>query len=92
MIKQSFGRRLRALREARSLTREKLAEGISTTSTSIYNIEHGLQWVKPAMLGKLSLYFKVSPAVFFTDDVVKIQPTPEEALAIIAEALEAKKS
>lgn len=90
MINKSFGKRLRKLREDRGLTREKLAEGISVTSTSIYNIENGDQWVSPGTLEKLSAFLNVSPAVFFTDDVVKVEPTPQEALVVISEALNSK--
>ena len=57
-INQSFGRRLRKMREAHNLTREKLGEELGISSTSVYSIERGSQWVSPKTLDAISTFFK----------------------------------
>lgn len=86
-IGQSFGRRLRRLREERDLSRDKMGDRIGLSSTSIVAIEKGDQWASAETLEKISVFFKVPPAYFFTDEIVRILPTPEEAWEIVGKAL-----
>lgn len=89
-LKQSFGRRFRALRESRGHSREFLAQNVKLEPTSIFRVEKGEQWIAPEKLDAAAKFYGVSPAVFFTDDIVKIEPTPEEALDVLSKALFAK--
>lgn len=89
-LKQSFGRRFRALRESRGHTREFLAQNVKLEPTSIFRVEKGEQWIAPEKLEATAKFYGVSPAAFFTDDVVKIEPTPQEALEVLAKAISAK--
>ncbi len=91
-IKKSFGRRLRSLREARGFSRELVAQNADFDPTSLYRVETGKQWIAPETLGRLADFFSVSPAVFFSDDIPVIKPTPREAWQIVGEFIEAELS
>lgn len=86
-LKKSVGRRLRLLRAKRRLTREIVAGYAGIDPTNLYRIEKGQQWVGPEVLANLAIGFNVSPAVFFTDDIVVISPTPQEALEVLSNAV-----
>lgn len=87
-LSQSFGRRLRAIRDERGLSRQKLGELIGLSSTSIAAIEGGSQWPSAENIERICAFFKVPVAALFTDEAVKIQPTIEESLAQISAFIE----
>jgi transcriptional regulator with XRE-family HTH domain len=87
-LKISFGRRLQAIRESKGISREFIAQNADYDATSLYRVEKGLQWIAPDTLQSVAKILDVSPAVFFTDDVVKIEPTVKEALEIITRHIE----
>lgn len=89
-LSQSLGRRLRKLRDDRDLSRETVCTITGLSVTSLVDIEKGKQWPSAETLDRLARYFNVNPAVFFTDDIVRIEPTPAEALEIVARALQEK--
>lgn len=91
-LKEGFGRRVRNLRESRGHTREYLSQYVELDPQSIYRIEKGLQWIAPEKLEQLVRFYAISPAALFTDDVVKIHPTPREALEILARYLDQAES
>lgn len=87
-IKKKVGRRIRDLRlRAGIKSADGLAERMEVSATSIYELERGENWVSPEMLQKLSAFFHVGPEVFFSEKAGIIEPTPEEALAVLAKAI-----
>lgn len=90
-IKKSFGRRLRALRESRGYSRDTVAQNAKIDPTSLYRVENGQQWIAPETLERISNFFGVSPAVFFTDTIVRIDPTPDDALKVLETLVKASK-
>lgn len=87
-LRESFGRRLRTLRESRGHSREFLAQNAKIDPTSVYRVETAKQWIAPETLQAISEFYKVSPAIFFTDEIVKIEPTPLEAAHLLVKTLE----
>lgn len=61
LSKAEIGGRIRALREARDLTQEKLARAIGTHAPNVSMIERGLRGVSLQQVVKLSKALKVSP-------------------------------
>lgn len=87
-IGKSLGRRLRKFREERGFSREKFSGLTSLSSTSIANIEGGIQWVGPEVLVTICEALAIEPAALFTDDVIRIEPTAAEAWEIVGKALQ----
>jgi transcriptional regulator with XRE-family HTH domain len=69
-----FGKRLRALRKAANLSREKLAEQTGITSSYLGEIERGEKWPKLQILSALANALDVSPARFFEFDPHSADP------------------
>ena len=67
----------------------EVARAIGVKNTAFYDLEKGENFFSPEMLLKLSNHYSVSPAAFFTDDVVKVIPTPAQAWEIVGKALQA---
>ena len=65
-IRNTFGYIVREMREAKGITREKLAEFFELQPQTISSIETGKNFVSSEVLAKLSNFFEVSPAYFFT--------------------------
>jgi XRE family transcriptional regulator, regulator of sulfur utilization len=63
-----FGRRIRAIRKAANLSREKLAERTDITSNYLGEIERGEKWPSLQILSALATALDVSPAKFFELD------------------------
>ncbi len=63
-----FGKRLRAIRKASNLSREKLAEQTAITSNYLGEIERGEKWPSLQVLSALARAMDVSPARFFEFD------------------------
>jgi transcriptional regulator with XRE-family HTH domain len=74
-LKQSFGRRVRALREAHSHSREYLSQYVDLDPQSLYRVEKGDQFIAPEKLDKLAKFYNVSPARFFQDEPVSADLT-----------------
>lgn len=69
----TLGRRLRRLREARSLTQTALAQAAGTTQAAVANVEHG--YAKPS----LSLADRLAAALDVTlDELVRGAGTDDE--------------
>ena len=60
-----FGQKLRALRKAADLSREKLAEQTGITSNYLGEIERGEKWPSLQVLSSLAKAMDMSPARFF---------------------------
>lgn len=88
-FRESFGRRLRAARERAGFTADSLASALKVHRNTVYQLERGDQWISSELLEKIGDIFNVSPATLFTDDVVKIEPSPQEALEVLRQAIEA---
>jgi transcriptional regulator with XRE-family HTH domain len=69
-----FGKRLRALRKAANLSREKLAEQTDITSNYLGEIERGEKWPSLQILSALAKALDVSPARFFEFDPHSADP------------------
>jgi transcriptional regulator with XRE-family HTH domain len=69
-----FGKRLRALRKATSLSREKIAERTNITSNYLGEIERGEKWPSLQVLSALAKALDVSPARFFEFDPHSADP------------------
>jgi len=63
-----FGKRIRAIRKAANLSREKLAERTDITSNYLGEIERGEKWPSLQILSALAKALDVSPARFFEFD------------------------
>jgi transcriptional regulator with XRE-family HTH domain len=83
-LKQSFGRRVRALREKNGHSREFLSQYVELDPQSLYRLEKGDQWIAPEKLELLARFYAVPVAYFFTDDAVTIDPTPAEIVEKVA--------
>ncbi len=57
---QAFGRRLRDIRHARSLTTQDMADILATTPDRILGLEQGLYQLDTDMLVNLSDYFRIT--------------------------------
>ena len=64
-IKKKFGKRLREIRTAKSLTQEKMAEQIEIQPENYSRIENGLSFPKPENLVKISNVLGVEIAELF---------------------------
>jgi len=69
-----FGKRLRALRKATSLSRERVAERTNITSNYLGEIERGEKWPSLQVLSALAKALDVSPARFFEFDPHSTDP------------------
>lgn len=88
-LKKSVGIRAQAIRERLGFkNRELFAEVLDVHSNTVGQLERGTTWLSPEMVLLYRNKLGVDPAEFLSDKPVVIQPTPKEALAIIAKALE----
>ncbi len=69
-IKKKFGKRLREIRTAKSLTQEKMAEQIEIQPENYSRIENGLSFPKPENLVKISNVLGVEIAELFQFDEI----------------------
>jgi transcriptional regulator with XRE-family HTH domain len=60
-----FGRKIRAIRKAAKLSREKLAERAGINSNYLGEIERAEKWPSLEIIGALAKALNVSAAVFF---------------------------
>jgi transcriptional regulator with XRE-family HTH domain len=60
-----FGSRIRALREAKNLSREVVAEKADINSNYLGELERGEKWPKIEMMERVAAALEVSPAAFF---------------------------
>lgn len=63
--RELFGKKLRAIREVRNLSREQLAENLGISANYIGEIERSEKWPTFEMLVQLAYGLRVSPAAFF---------------------------
>lgn len=61
----AFGKNVAALRKARSVTQQQLAEDISVSVVTIAYIETGKQWVRPKTLIAIAKSLGISTSDFF---------------------------
>lgn len=66
-IRQSFGERVRSLREHRGLSQEKLAEHAGVHRTYVSSVERGQRNLSLANIHALANALAVSPARFFEE-------------------------
>ncbi len=60
-----FGSRIRALREAKNLSREVVAERAGINPNYLGELERGEKWPKIEMMERVAAALEVSPAAFF---------------------------
>lgn len=72
------------------MTQEKLAESTGLTTTHIGHIETGRRWPSPDVLETIAKGLGVASSALFTGDIVRISPTPAEALEVLAQAIGTK--
>jgi transcriptional regulator with XRE-family HTH domain len=72
-IRQSFGARLRALRDAKGLSADGLAKLMGVHRNTVFGLERGERWIGADMLEKACSVLGVHPSELF--------PTPETALS-----------
>lgn len=85
--KQSFGRRLRAFRERAGVSAEDMGRRLGIHPNSVYRLERGDQWVGADVLERIGAELGLDLARLFTDE--KPQPTPQEALEVLAKVIAA---
>lgn len=69
-LKRSFGRRVQALREARGLTQEQLAERIERSVDTVSNIERGANGTRIEVAGRIAEVLGVAlPELFEFEEV-----------------------
>lgn len=90
-IREDFGERVRYWRKRRGLSGEKLAEAIGIAPNSLYSLERGEQWASSETVEKLgdALDVPVRDLFDFGATATAPAPTPEQALAVLAEAIRA---
>lgn len=87
-LKKATGSRAKKLREAAGFAKvPSAAKELGVHNPTLYDIEDGTNFVSPEMLIKLSTLYGVPIAAFFTDEVVRIEPTPMQAWEIVGDAL-----
>ncbi len=84
--RQSFGRRLRALRDRAGLSADDFAKRIQIHVNSLYRLERGDQWVGADVLERIGDELKLDLSRLFTDAATP-PPTLQEALAVLAREL-----
>jgi transcriptional regulator with XRE-family HTH domain len=57
---KAFGKNVAALRKARGVTQQQLAEDIGVSVVTVAYIETGKQWVRPKTLDRIAKSLKVS--------------------------------
>lgn len=88
-IEKMFGRQLRAARKARGFTQETLAEALSLSKTTIYNMEAGEQFVSGDVLRKLIPLLGEPPSFYFSDERPNIPPAaPTPAIEALLKTIE----
>jgi transcriptional regulator with XRE-family HTH domain len=70
-----FGRRIRAIREAASLSRELVAEKADINVNYLGEIERGEKWPSLEVIEQLAKALTVSPAAFFEFEAEEIDPS-----------------
>lgn len=78
-IQEAFGKKVKAYREARKLTREQLAEEMDVTPSAIYNIEAGMHFVSIVTLVKYCIAFNTTPSDLFS--LADEAPAKEDVLS-----------
>lgn len=84
-----FGSRIRSLREAADVSRERAAEAAEINANYLGEIERGEKWPSIEVIQRLANAFNVSPARFFELEGEERDP---HALRISIEALLRKKN
>lgn len=89
-LKIQIGKRARELRKRAGFSSaDSAAEAMEVSNTAVYELERGDNWVSPEMIVLMQKHYQVkNPAAFFSSDPIQISATKEEALEIIAKALE----
>lgn len=82
-----FGARVKALREARGLSRETIAQSTSIDAVSLFRIEKGDQWISPKALRELAKVLRVEVPAFFQTGEVMPSPSSAEPLKRLLFAL-----
>jgi transcriptional regulator with XRE-family HTH domain len=72
--RELFGKKLRAIRESKGLSREQLAEKLGISANYIGEIERSEKWPTFEMLGQLAAGLQVSLAAFFDYEAEEIDP------------------
>lgn len=70
-----FGRRIRAIREAASLSREVVAEKADINVNYLGEIERGEKWPSLEVIEQLAKALSVSPPAFFEFEAEEIEPS-----------------
>lgn len=91
-MKQRLGRNVRRYRERIGFTQLQLAEQIGMSQTSIGLLERGNVWPEYENLQAICMVLKVPETALFEGESPKVEPTPLEALEIVAQALKAQQA
>lgn len=78
---------VRSLRDRLSWTQDNLAERSGFSKGYIAQLETGHTWVSAEAVTALALALGVSESVLFQEDTAILQPTPKQALEMVAKAM-----
>ncbi len=92
-IKHHVGSKIRLYRERGKLSQETLGLDVGLTKQAIWLIERGDSWPEFQNLVAIAQRLGVKVEAFFAGvDHAPISPTPEEALAVLSEIVQARKA
>lgn len=85
-IEAILARNLKAIREARGLSQEALAELAKVATTSVYRFEAQERWPQPKSLKALAKALGCSPSALFSSGKTAVPPEVEALVAATARA------
>lgn len=91
-IKSTIGQCIRRYRERAGITQAELGKAIGRAGQTVYSLENGRQWAEYETLEAIAKHLGFPVDHLFASEIVMVKPTPEEALAVLAESLAAKKT
>lgn len=68
-----FGSRIRSIREAASLSREKAAEKAGTSANYLGEVERGEKFPTLEMIERIAMALEVSPSAFFEYEAEEVE-------------------
>lgn len=88
-IRQTFGQRLRTVREAAGLSAETLAERLNVHPNTVYRLERAEMWISAELLTAIVNEFQISPVALFGEPP---EPTDAQIVAAIVRKFGSKKN
>lgn len=84
-LKKEVGKRFRTLRKrAGFVSAESAAEALRVSSTTVYELERGDNWLSPEMLANAAKTFNVPWAAFFESGPLPVRPAKLELFEVVA--------